>query len=98
MQAERDLTSKVKHDSTHEIKNKLSVTVIDSDYLTTVKSGKMVNKVAKLCKVEAGEILLKVGGSSIHIQKQSMTLEVGGTKIDLLPILLQLKAETIKLN
>jgi type VI secretion system secreted protein VgrG len=98
VQAERDLTSKVKHDSTHDIKNKLTVTVADSDYMTTVKTGKMVTKVNKICKVEAGEILLKVGGSSIHIQTDSITLEVGSSKIDLMPVLIQLKGQTIKLN
>ncbi|HKU44879.1 MAG TPA: type VI secretion system tip protein TssI/VgrG, partial [Polyangiales bacterium] len=98
IQAERDLTSKVKHDSAHEIKNKLTVNVLDSDYRTKVSKGNMLTEVKQLFEVQAGELLLKVGGSTIHMQSGSITIEIGGSKIDLTAALMQLEGRTIKLN
>ena len=99
IQAQKDFTSKTKHDSTHEIKNKLSITVDDSTYDTLVKKGKMTTKVPmNTFEVDAMKIHLHVGKNEIIIDGMSITIECGGSKIMLTPTMLTVNGTVVKLN
>jgi type VI secretion system secreted protein VgrG len=99
LQAQKDFTSEVENDSTHKIKNKLAVTVEESDYTIDVLKGQMITKVPKdLYEVSAKEILIHVGENKIHIDNMGITLKVGGSEINLTAMLIKVNAGTIKLN
>lgn len=100
IQAQKDFTSKTKHDSTHEIQNKLSVTVDDAEYDTLVKKGKMTTKVPmNTFEVDSGKkIHLHVGKNEIIIDQTGITLTDGIAEIKLMGGAVMVKGMPIKLN
>jgi type VI secretion system secreted protein VgrG len=107
IQAERDLKLTVKHDSsgtvghdhTHEVQNDLKLAVKDGNYDTTVSTGHMKTRVPKsLYSVNAAEIKLVVGQSSIHMNKKGITLTAFGNEIVLDALGVTVDGKVIKLN
>jgi type VI secretion system secreted protein VgrG len=107
VQAERDLKLTVKHDSSgtvghnhkHEVTNDLTLDVKDGNYSTTVSTGHMKTRVPKnLYSVNAAELKLVVGQSSIHMSKKGITLTAFGNEIVLDALGVTVDGKVIKLN
>ncbi len=81
------------------VKNKMTVVVDESDYNTTVKVGEMTADVPlNTYRVTAKEILLEVAAWKIHMSATGITVEVGGSKIELTPATLSANSPMLKLN
>src|SRR5207237_1181288 len=106
-QAQRDLTTKVKHDSatnighdcTLQVKHALSVEVAEGTHATTVSKGAMsANVPNNAYRLKAKEIVLEANGFKIQLDMTGITLKAGGSEVLLTPALLNLNGAIIKLN
>jgi type VI secretion system secreted protein VgrG len=107
LQAERDYLITVKHDSTgkvghdqkHTVKNDLTLEVTEGSYQTTVSKGPMKTKVPKnLYSVNAAELKLTVGQSSIHMDKTGITLTGFGNTIVINAAGVSVDGKLVKIN
>jgi type VI secretion system secreted protein VgrG len=107
IQAQKNLTTNVKNDSSttignnhdHTVKKAMTVNVDEGAYKTTVSKDEMTIDVpVNLYRVKAQEILLESNGFTVHMDATGIALKCGGSEVLMTPALLTVNGTIIKMN